>query len=312
MQNRVIILTAFLVMIFVGPAVALSISAGRTTIRSIAFDSHDRLWVATFGEGLWLRDDSGLRRFREENGDRPFPMINNLLACDRYLYIATAGGGCLRLNTDNLRFDGLTQTAGFEKLHALYVTGSGTVYIGSVGSGTAILADNVWKPLRANESINLAWVNSIVEWQNHIWLGTATGLYKTPTGNAWKPESAELSRAINCLLLHKNVLYAGTTDRGVHVIRPGKYPEPVEKTIGQIHFLVSCEKGVIAGGDLGMWLIGDITAEEIASGIENPKCACSNGKNVLHIGTADGRIFMTEDLQKFELIFSINGSEEQK
>ncbi len=312
MQNRAIILTVFFLLIFVGSAAAVSIPAASTTIRSLAFDNQGRLWIATFGEGLWLRDNSGLRRFREESSDRPFPMINNLLVCNRYLYVATAGGGCLRLNTDSFRFDPLKQTPGFEKLHALYASASGTVYIGSVGSGTAVLANDEWKPLKANESISFAWVNSVLEWQNQIWLGTATGLYKTSANGLWKPVSAELPRAINCLLLHNNVLYAGTTDRGVYIIHPGKYPEPVTGTIGQINFLVNYSDGVVAGGDLGIWVVGDKNTRDITSGIEYPKCACSNGKNILHIGTTDGKIFMTEDLQKFALILSINGPEEQK
>ncbi len=284
---------------------AEQLSAPATTIRSIAFDSQQRMWVGTFGLGLWLKEGQGLRRFADKAGEQPFPMINNLLISGKNLYIATAGGGCLRLDLDSLLFSSIQQTNGFAKLHALTEAGSGTIYIGSVGSGTAVLQNNRWQPMTAEESSQLAWVNSIVEWQGYLWLGTATGLYRNPVDQPWKPESCELRRPVNCLLVHNDTLYAGSTDRGVFSIKPGDYPEQRAGTLGPINMLVVFAGKVIAGGRLGLWAIQNGDCEELESGISDPRCAGIDAKNILHIGTADGKIYQTEDLHKFIPTYSI-------
>ncbi len=295
-------------------ASAASLPARAATVRSIVLDGNGRMWVATFGNGLWLVDNSGPRQFFAAESGQPFPMINNLLISGKRLFIATAGGGCVVLNTDTLRFEPIIQTAGFEKLHALTQTSSGTIYIGSVGSGTATLLSDAWKPMIDKESSQLAWVNSIAEWQGSLWLGTATGLYVNTSDQKWKPVGTELRRAVNCLLVQDNVLYAGTTDRGVYAIKDGDYPSQVEGTLWPINFLTTFSGQIIAGGNLGLWSIKNAQAEEITSDITDPKCAFASGKKNLLLGTMDGKIYTSEDGRTFRLTMSFteNGLEEHK
>ncbi|MDD3147932.1 MAG: hypothetical protein PHD82_11555 [Candidatus Riflebacteria bacterium] len=295
-------------------ATAATLPAGATTVRSIAVEGNGRIWVATFGNGLWVVDETGPRRFTDSKTDQPFPMINNLLLSGNRLFIATAGGGCVALNTTTLQFEKITQARGFEKLHALTRAADGSIYIGSVGSGSAVLQNDAWQPLTQKESSQLSWVNSIVEWQGYLWLGTATGLYRNKSGSPWKPSAGELRRAINCLHVHENTLYAGTTDRGVYAIKPDDYPVQVSQTLGPINFLTSYDGQVLAGGNMGLWSIKNAQASEITSGIVDPKCVFADDKKNLLIGTLDGKIYVSNDgtLFRLKLTFKENGLEEHK
>ena len=283
-----------------------------TTIRSLAVEGNGRLWVATFGKGLWQIDAAGPRRFEKDG--QPFPMVNNLMLNGEKLYIATAGGGCLRLNTESLDFEPLQQATGFEKLHALMQTSDGRVFIGSVGSGTAFLDADAWRPMKVDESSQLAWVNSIAEWQNQLWLGTATGLYRNVASGTWRPQAAELRRAVNCLLLHEGILYAGSTDRGVFAIEGDGYPRQISGTIGPVHFLQVYDGAVLAGGDLGFWSIKNVDATEISVPFDDAKCAAVDTKKILYVGTVGGKIYKSDDAKNFihTMSFTENGLEEQK
>lgn len=313
MLKKLLLLLAVFALIS-GTTLAASLPARATTIRSIAIDAGGHLWVATFGSGLWLKDNSGTRKFFDAETKQPFPMINGLLISGKRLFIATAGGGCVVLNTESLQFEAIKQAVGFEKLHALTESSTGDIYIGSVGSGTALLQNGVWVSMTDNESSQLAWVNSIVEWQGSLWLGTATGLYENKIGSPWKPASSELRRAVNCLLVHENILYVGTTDRGVYAIKPGEYPKQLTDTMGPVNFLTIHADRVIAGGDLGIWSIQNSLSTEITTDITAPKCAFSDRKNKLFLGTADGRIYLSEDGKNFRhfMSFTEQGLEENK
>lgn len=308
-----------ILLLFMAMSVPLLTAAGETklpayatTIRSLAVEGNGRLWVAAFGRGLWQVDAAGPRRLEKDG--QPFPMLNNLMLNGGKLYIATAGGGCLRLDTATLEFEPLQQAAGFGKLHALMQTSDGRVFIGSVGSGTAVLEGNVWQPMKVNESSQLGWVNSIVEWQNQLWLGTATGLYRNVASGTWRPQAAELRRAVNCLQVHNGILYAGTTDRGVFAIEADGYPRQINGTLGPVHFLLVYGGELLAGGDLGLWNIKNVDSSEIAAPFNDAKCAAVDTKKILYIGTADGKIYKSDDAENFihTMSFTENGLEEQK
>lgn len=298
-----------------GAAASASLHAGAATVRSIVFDQTGRMWIATFGRGLWLSDDSGLRNFHDQSTDLPPPMVNNLMAADDSLYVATAGAGCLKLSCSSLRFAPVNQLVGFEKLHALFKTSTGKILIGSVGSGTAVLRNDSWQPVSESQSSQLGWVNSIAEFNGKIWLGTATGLYNNSIElDPWKPQFAGLSRAINCLHVSRGILYAGTTDRGVYMLKPGSEPEPVAGTMGQMQFLIDFNGSTIAGGELGLWKIDEGQSQEINTELYDAKCAAVSQKKILFIGTMNGKIYRSVDAKQFETAVSIleNSPGEQK
>lgn len=293
----------------IATASSVKIAADSATIRSMVFDQHGRLWIGTFGFGLWFKDGGAITKFYDQASQQPFPMINNLMIDQNNLWIATAGGGCMALDTDNLRFSETGQHPGFMKLHALTRTSTGKILIGSVGSGSAFLLDNKWKPFYENQPISLAWVNSIIEWNNRLWLGTATGLYSTELDIAkWKPQAAGLNRGINNLLVHENKLYIGTNSSGVYVLRPDEEPVKIAGTFGAVHYLVVHRDELYAMGDATLWKIVQNAAESINAPFENAKCAVVDSKKNLFIGTMDGKIYRSENGTDYKLIIKYNGT----
>lgn len=292
---------------------SIALKAAPATIRGLAIDRNGRLWIGTFGEGLWCKDGDAIVNIYDQNAQQPFPMINNLFIDGKSLWIATAGGGCVCLNTDDKSFARIKQDSNFLKLHALARTASGTMLIGSVGSGTAILKDSCWQPVQPDQPINLAWVNSIVEWNNKIWLGTATGLYVNDSDlSKWKPQFASLSRGVNHLLVHDNRLFIATTSHGVHCMNAGESPGQIYGTFGAVYSLVSFDNSVFAMGDDSFWRITGTAATEIPVPFSNAKCAVVDTKKTLLIGTMDGRIYRSKNGTDYQsaIEFKGNGFEE--
>lgn len=290
-------------------------SAQDATIRSIAFDQHGRMWVATFGRGLWLIDESGIRKFYDETTQLPYPMINNLLFDGQYLWVATAGGGCIKLNTLTDKFEPVGQHAGFEKLHALTRTTTGQIIIGSVGSGTAYLKDNFWQPVKDSQSINLAWVNSVVEWQNRLWLGTSTGLYSASNDlSDWRPQYEKLNRGVNHLAISGDRLLIATTRHGLYSLKASEEPKKAIDFNGMIHFILPGDGFALIIGDKAMWKLTNDETQKLPDSPDLAKCAILDARNRFFIGTTDGKIYLSESGTDFRLkyFFSDNGLEEQK
>ncbi len=147
-------------------------------------------------------------------------------------------------------------------------------------------------------------------------MATACGLYYTPAENFrqnWDPRSASLGEGANCILAHRGLLYIGTTTRGVFAMKQGKQPYPVRNTYGEIYFLTRFKNLLLAGGQFGLWTVSEKTGKEVARFPEMPaKSHLVTKNNTLLIGTMDGRIIETEDLQEFKLLLNLqqHGPEE--
>ncbi|EKE23969.1 MAG: hypothetical protein ACD_6C00280G0001 [uncultured bacterium] len=290
-------------------------AAQDATIRSIAFDQQGRMWVATFGRGLWVIRDSNISKYDDAEKQQPYPMINNLLCDGQYLWVATAGGGCIKINTATDQIEQVSQHTGFEKLHALTRTAAGQIIIGSVGSGTAYLKDNAWQPVKEAQSINLAWVNSVVEWQNKLWLGTSTGLYSNSTDlSDWRPQYEQLNRGVNHLAVSEDRLLIATTRHGLYSFKNGESPVRVAGIDGMIHFIQPVKDGALVIGEQSMWRLSTEHVQKLETAVTHAKCGAVDTKNRFFIGTTDGRIYRSDDGKEFKLqyIFSENGLEEQK
>ena len=286
-----------------------------STIRSIAFDQRGRIWVASFGRGLWLISETDITRFYDEKAQQPYPMINNLLFDGDYLWVATAGGGCIRINSEFDRIEPVEQHKGFEKLHAIARTASGTIIIGSVGSGSAYLKDNKWVPVKDSQPVNLAWVNALVDWQNRLWLGTSTGLYATGSDiSEWQPQYEQLNRGVNHLAKDNDRLLIATTRNGLYEKKPGKEPTKVAAIDGMIHFILATDRQTLVIGNKAIWRITDGKISHLENPVANAKCAAVDSKNRFFIGTTDGKIYVADNETDFLLkyFFSDNGLEENK
>ncbi len=291
----------------------VSLKACPKIIRSMALDSRQRLWIGTFGKGLWVKEGEEIRQFHDEKLQLPFPMINNLLVKDNLLYIATAGGGIHCLNTDEDKFLNLNQHHNYKQLHGLIAASSGQMMAGSVGNGLCVLKTGDWQPIAERQPTSISWINTMAEWNNHIWLGTSTGLYrfKYPE-KKFKPEFAGLNRGINHLLEFKGDLYAGTTSRGVFICKPGKPPYQLSNIHGNVHFLIEFSDNLYSIGEENIYKITPNGAQKLAIEFDGAKCAAIDHEKNLLVGTLDGKIYKSTNGKTFSTYMQLteNGFEE--
>ena len=295
----------------------IKVSYANYTIRDMIEDSQGNIWIGTFGLGLWKYANGRPQPFIADAKNRPYPMISNLLLDGSRLWIATAGGGCDCLNLKSGKFFDFSQTDGFKKLHGLIKTSHGDVITGSVGSGTAIFnpEHSSWQPVTDRTLQHLSWVNDLYEWKQRLWLATNCGLYSTPVEavkKSWQPTSAGLGEGANCLFASGDKLFIGTTSRGVFAMKTGKQPYPIRNTYGEIYFIASFRNRLIAGGQYGLWELNETSGQEIAKFPAIAAKSCLVTKNSVYIGTMDGKIIGTEDLNEFNLLLNLqqHGPEE--
>ena len=280
------------------------------TVRDMVEDTHGKIYVGTFGAGLWLINNQEITRQKSLEQQGLFPMISNLLIDGEKLWVATTGDSCNYITLSDLKFHKIQHTPRFSRLHALYLTNNNKILIGSVGSGAAILNKNentyCWQPVRKKVLNHLSWINDINEWKNSIWLATANGAYHTPSGqniNNWQPKSEGLRSGANHFFPDKNKLFISTTSRGVFVKIGTKQAVPISGIHGETYFVTRFKNTLIAGGESGLWEIDKNRGKKIQSFHDH--CAKSylvTRKNSLLIGTMDGRIIETKDLKKFKLL----------
>jgi hypothetical protein len=82
-----------------------------------------------------------------------------------------------------------------------------------------------------------------------------------------------------------------------------KQPVPLANIYGEVYFVTRFNDSLIAGGEAGLWKIGNQRGKKIESFHDH--CAKSyliTQKNSLLIGTMDGRIIETKDLKNFKLL----------
>lgn len=288
----------------------LGLPACAYTVRDLVQDKEGNIFTATFGAGLWLIKDHKVSRLKKLEKEGLFPMISNLMIDGNKLWVATTGDSCNYISLPDLKLHKIDYPRRFSRLHALYKTRNNKILIGSVGSGTAILTKNrtgyYWQPVKEKVSNQISWVNDINEWQNKIWLGTANGAYHLPAGQPpanWQPRSEGLKSGVNHFFPDQNRLFISTTSRGVFVKVGQKQPVPLANIYGEVYFVTRFNDSLIAGGEAGLWKIGNQRGKKIESFHDH--CAKSyliTQKNSLLIGTMDGRIIETKDLKNFKLL----------
>lgn len=319
-RGLILCVVFFIILAAACAANSLRICATGFAVRDMVEDEAGNLWIATFGNGLWRKNADKIEIFSTPAANDPFPMISNLLLEKNRLWIATTGGGCVCLNLQSKELEPIKQAPGFEKLHGLIKTSHGAMLIGSVGSGTAILRHfnkkPAWEAISPRNLQHLSWVNDFYEWQQQLWLATNIGLYSTAAAEvdrSWSPRSAGLGEGANCLKAYDGLLYIGTTTRGVFAMKPGKQPYPLRNTYGEIYFITRFAGKLLAGGQYGLWELDEKAGREIA---RFPDIAAKShlvtNNNTLLIGTMDGRIIKTEDLNEFTLLLNLqqHGAEE--
>ncbi len=189
-------------------------------IRSIVEDDQGRLYLGTFGSGLWIREDGNWRQAASLPGSLADPRVSRLVLEGDDLLVATAGGGAARMNRTTGVWSHLVPgvPTPFRHFHAFLPLATGSYLLGSVGEGICISSGPSWITLTESDGLPSNWVNDALATASGTWLGTWDGLARlegTRIAQVEMPEGGWKSGNINVLALFGGRLYLGTATGGL-------------------------------------------------------------------------------------------------
>ncbi len=243
--------------------------AYRAVIRSLIGVPDGTLWVGTFGRGVWCLASGSTHQIGNPDGTIPSHRISRLALAGNRLIAATAGEGLLAWNLAASRWEPVLPAPAprLRYLHGLWADASGTLVLGSVGSGAALLSGGQWRYLGATEGLTDDWVNDVVDDLEGWWLATSRGLFHLNRGlgridRRLFPRDDWEDPDINVLTRIDDRLVLGTTEDGVVILASDGRAVRVRGTGGAIHALTGpvpdpagTGHRLWAAGDHGLWLI---------------------------------------------------------
>lgn len=109
---------------------------------SIYIDSHQRLWVSAYGDGLYCyQNDKQLKHFTSSNSQLTYNVILDIAEKDNQLWIATDGGGINILSLDDFSFSNIQQQQDdvhsfpANAIYRLYRDPADNIWAGSIRQG---------------------------------------------------------------------------------------------------------------------------------------------------------------------------------
>lgn len=255
------------------PALAESVPwkkpAYRAVIRSLVEAPDGTLWIGTFGRGTWCLASGSPHLVVHPDGTIPSHRISRLALAGNRLFVATAGEGPLAWNLSSSRWEAIAPAPDgrMRYLHGLWADASGTMVLGSVGSGAALLSGGQWQYLGRAEGLTDDWVNDVVADPDGWWMATSRGLFHLDrrSGRIDRrlfPRDDWEDPDINVLTRIDDRLVLGTTEEGVVIVAPDGPAARVPGLGGAIHALVGPVAGpagtpprLWAAGDCGLWLV---------------------------------------------------------
>lgn len=210
-----------------------------------AYDKSQRLWLGTFGDGLYFKglNDSFFRRISDLVLNDPLPLDLNILDLhiDRKnrLWIATYGSGLYMVNLleEKVNHFDIEQynprAVHYSDILCIYEDYTGTLWFGTDGGGISYYDEylekfNSMTNYQTPENISTDVVRAItVDKQNGIWIGTSgKGLthYETST-NSWQSFKSDngnsntvtSNRIMSLLMDDANDLWIGTQGNGLSI-----------------------------------------------------------------------------------------------
>ncbi|MBI3038076.1 hypothetical protein HYY75_03345, partial [bacterium] len=154
-------------------------------IRTFAEDYQSRLWVGTFGAGLWVKDGKGWRKFGKSPSALPDERISKIVVHKNELFIATAGGGICSLNLSDLSWKQIKihtdlsndeKTLNVRHFHALGFLGERQMLLGAVGEGLFYFNGEKWSHFTDAGDLPNNWVNDVMIASNGAWVATFGGI----------------------------------------------------------------------------------------------------------------------------------------
>ncbi|WP_373516863.1 two-component regulator propeller domain-containing protein [Pricia sp.] len=211
----------------------------------IVFDTKDREWISTFGDGLYFKEKNGagFHRISELAFTDPLPVNLNILDLHidskGRLWIATYGSGLYLIDFDKNTIAHFgaekhnPKALHYNDILCVYEDYFGTVWFGTDGAGASYYDEYLEKfnsltNYETPEDINIDVVRTIaVDKKNAVWIGTSgKGLTRyEPTTNSWQTFNAEpgnrntisSDRIMSLFVDEDNDLWIGTQGGGLDI-----------------------------------------------------------------------------------------------
>jgi len=148
-------------------------------------DGQNRLWVATFGSGLYRYETNGSLLHLTAQSGLPTDFVRYVMG-DREgnIWVGTESGGLCRLKPALFHTYGVQQGLASDQVMAVAPAADGGLWIGTDGNGLDHWQDGVVKHYGASEGLGNDHVWSV--WQDHqgtLWAGTWDGEYQWLNGS---------------------------------------------------------------------------------------------------------------------------------
>jgi hypothetical protein len=160
-------------------------------VTAIVVDTRGRLWCGTYGQGLFVRDGTTWRVYRQSESGLPGDWITALaLDSQGELWIATLGGGLGHFDGQNwasFRPDNSPLPSPW--LNCLVVDQRGALWIGTADKGLASYYQGRWQRYRAADSGLLSdEITALaVAADGRLWIGAPEGVcVLTPASSEWQ------------------------------------------------------------------------------------------------------------------------------
>lgn len=155
---------------------------------SIYLDSHKRLWVSEYGNGVYCyQNNKLLKHFTASNSPLTYNVILDMIERDNQLWVATDGGGINIISLDDFSFTNIQQTQDdvhsfpVNTLYRLYVDPANNMWAGSIRKGLIGIKNVYARSFQnvpfgnlyglSNQTINSFFQDS----DGMIWIGTDGG-----------------------------------------------------------------------------------------------------------------------------------------
>jgi hypothetical protein len=152
-------------------------------IISLYIDNLDRIWIGTFGQGIWMMDGEKVIQFTEKDG-----LINdNVLSISgrkNEIWIGTLGGVSMaKLTNDGPVFENFGSDSGLKSKYVYSVyTKHNEVWFGTDGSGLIKYENGLFKTVIDTE--NFATVYSVAGAGEEIWFSGRNGYLSKVIGDS--------------------------------------------------------------------------------------------------------------------------------
>lgn len=235
-------------------------------VTAILVDARGRLWCGTYGQGVYVREGSLWRAYRQSDSGLPGDWITALaLGAPDEIYVATLGGGLGHFDGQSwVSFRPDASPLPSPWLTALAVDQRGALWIGAMDKGLASYYQGRWQRYRAADSGLLSdeITALVVAADGRLWIGTTEGVcVLTPATGEWQrwPGNWNLPHPhVRALAADRQGSVWVGTSQGIALYQNDAWSNLPTGVLATISALSVDESGQLEAGTLGggVWRYG--------------------------------------------------------